>query len=148
MQSSKVQTHAAERPETPALPTTGDDAPTRIEMPGHEFPTSVYLSIIGAFAWMLATAWLAFSAADGTDLDLGMVTVLTLMFFGIPLAMHHTSVRSASDVPKSMRQFMHASVDTYTGEMPARQAWLEVVMIPVALALAATLIGTVYVLAG
>ena len=120
---------------------------TGIEIPGHEFPSAVYLTIFGAFAWMLLVAWLAFAAADGTNLDLMMVTVLGLMFFGIPLAIHHTTVRHTIEVPLSVRRFEAEPFQTYTGPMPARQAWVEVALIPVALAFAATLFGAVYWLA-
>lgn len=146
MRSLKTPTAISEFSPTPVPPAQEEDAATAIEIPGHEFPTVVYLSIIGAFAWMLAIAWIAFASADGTDLDLGMVTMLALMFFGIPLAMHHTSLRSTHEVPMRVRQFMRTSFDTYTGTMPAAQAWIEVAIIPVALALAATVFGLVYIL--
>jgi hypothetical protein len=114
-------------------------------MPGEEFPAGVYFSVIGAFAWMIGIAWLAFASRDGLDLDLTMVTVLAQVFFGIPLAMHHTATRSARLLPARMAGFLNSHVDTWTGEMPAGQAWLEVLLIPAALAVAATLIGSVYV---
>lgn len=114
-------------------------------MPGEEFPAGVYFSVIGAFAWMIGISWLAFASRDGVDLDLTMVTVLALVFFAIPLAMHHTAARSATLLPARMAAFLNSQVDTWTGEMPAGQAWLEVLLIPAALAVAATLIGFVYV---
>jgi hypothetical protein len=129
------------------LSPAGGDLSQPVELPGHEFPIAIYASIIGAFAWMLFVAWVAFSAADGTDLDLLIATVLGIVFFGIPIAMHHTSLRSTSDAAASMRQFMDSAFDTFTGPMPARQAWLEVALIPVALAIAATLFGIVYLAA-
>lgn len=119
-----------------------------IEIPGQEFPSAVYLTIFGAFAWMLLVAWFAFAAPDGTNLDLMMVTVLGLMFFGIPLAIHHTTVRHTIEVPLTVRRFEAEPFQTYTGPMPAWQAWAEVALIPVALAFAATLFGAVYWLVG
>ncbi len=114
-------------------------------MPGGEFPGGVYMSVIGAFAWMIGIAWLAFAAPDSTDLDLTVATALAAVFFAIPLAMHHTAVRSSTLAPPRMAEFLKSHVDTWTGEMPAGQAWFEVVLIPGSLALAATLIGFVYV---
>ncbi|MFA5897966.1 MAG: hypothetical protein WC829_02515 [Hyphomicrobium sp.] len=122
-----------------------DNLSTAISLPGHELPTAVYASVIGAFAWMLAVAWLVFSSPGGTNLDLGIVSVLALMFFAIPLAMHHTSLHSTRQSTTSLHQFLRTSFDSYTGAMPAAQAWIEVAIIPVGLALAATLIGIVYV---
>jgi hypothetical protein len=115
-------------------------------MPGSEFPTVVYLSVAAAFAWMLGAAWLAFGTNIGTDLDLTMVTVLGTVFLAIPAAMHHTAATRYSFAPKPMAGFLSSQVDTATGWMPAGQAWLEVMLIPAALALAATLIGGVYLL--
>jgi len=115
-------------------------------MPGSEFPPAIYFSVAGAFAWMLGAAWLAFGTNVGTDLDLTMVTVLAFVFLGIPTVMHHTAATRYPSVPTPMAAFLSSQVDTATGWMPARQAWLEVMLIPAALALAATLIGGVYVL--
>jgi hypothetical protein len=42
--------------------------------PGGEFPAGVYMSVIGAFVWMIGMAWVAFASRDGTDLDLLVVT--------------------------------------------------------------------------
>jgi len=75
-----------------------------------------------------------------------MVTVLALVFLGIPTIMHHTAATRYRSVPKPIAGFLSSQVDTATGWMPARQAWLEVMLIPLALALAATLIGGVYVI--
>jgi hypothetical protein len=124
-----------------------DHTAAAIDIPGHEFPSAVYITILGAFAWMLVVAWLAFSSPEGTDLDLGVATVLAFMFFGIPLAIHRTSMRRTGETPLSVRRFRSAPFDTFTGPMPAWQAWMEVALIPVALATAATLFGYVYAFA-
>jgi hypothetical protein len=115
-------------------------------MPGSEFPKAIYFSVAGAFAWMLGAAWLAFGTSAGTGLDLAMATVLALVFLGIPTAMHHTAATRHPCEPKPMAGFLASQVDTCTGPMPGHQAWLEVALIPIALALAATLIGGVYAL--
>jgi hypothetical protein len=58
--------------------------------------------------------------------------------------MHHTALRDAAPAPANMAEFLKSQVDTWTGAMPAGEAWLEMLLIPAALALAATLIGFVY----
>jgi len=118
-----------------------------LTMPGAEFPSAVYVTVIAAFAWMLVMAWLAFSSSDGTDLDLGIATGFALVFFGVPLAIHHMVAHLTHRAQIPMRKFLAAPFDTFTGEMPPRQAWLEVAIIPISLAIAATLIGTVFLLA-
>jgi hypothetical protein len=47
-----------------------------------------------------------------------------------------------------MSKFLKSEVDTFTGPMPAKQAWIEIMIIPLALAAAATLIGAAHVLVG
>jgi hypothetical protein len=116
-------------------------------LPGAEFPTALYVSVAGAFAWMFGFSWLAFGlGGGGVGLDLTMVTVLATVFLAIPFAMYHTASTRFPSVPKRMAAFLQSPIDTYTGPMPPGQAWLEVLLIPGALALAATLIGTVYML--
>ncbi len=138
----------AQLPMAPAQSALPPGVQRGIEIPGQEFPSAVYLTILGAFAWMLFVAWFAFAAPDGTNLDLMMVTVLGLMFFGIPLVIHHTTVRHTIKEPLTVRRFESQPFQTYTGPMPAWQAWAEVALIPVALAFAATLFGIVYWLVG
>lgn len=116
------------------------------KMPGGEFPTAIYVSVAGAFAWMLGAAWYAFGTTTGTDLDLAIITVLGIVFLGIPAALHHTAATRYPPAPKRMGDFLSSQVDTATGPMRGGQAWLEVMLIPLALAIAATLIGGVYVL--
>ena len=116
-------------------------------LPGSEFPIALYVSVAGAFAWMFGFSWLAFGdGGGGVDLDLTMVTVLAIVFLAIPSAMYHTASTRFTSVPKRMAAFLQSPIDTYTGPMPPGQAWLEVLLIPGALALAATLIGAVYML--
>jgi hypothetical protein len=128
-----------------------DDKPTApvIEtMPGDEFPHGVYIAVFAAYLWMIGTAWADFAAPNGVDLDLMMVTVLAAVFFGIPLALYHTARTRLVSARPPMSEFLNSQVDTFTGPMPAKQAWIEIMLIPLALAAAATLIGGVHVLVG
>ncbi|HWK32796.1 MAG TPA: hypothetical protein VNR51_03845 [Hyphomicrobium sp.] len=136
-------------PATPVPPAVlnEDDDTGALTLPGAELPSAVYITVVAAFAWMLTMAWFAFSSSDGINLDLGMATGLALMFLGVPLAIHHTATHLMHRAGMPVRTFLNAPFDTFTGEMSPRQAWLEVAMIPIALAIAATLIGTVFLLA-
>ncbi len=60
-------------------------------VPGDEFPTTVYRSMVIAFAWMMLAAWLAFGGTGGTDLDLAVATVLFAVFLALPIIMHRTA---------------------------------------------------------
>jgi hypothetical protein len=50
--------------------------------------------------------------------------------------------------PAERLRIATAHVETATGSLPAWRAWIEVLLIPVALAIAATLIGAAYLAAG
>jgi hypothetical protein len=115
-------------------------------VPGDEFPVAIYRSIVIAFAWMMAAAWLAFGGAGGTDLDLAVATVLFVVFLALPIIMHRTASNRHDHEPHPAPQrFRSSQIEIATGTLSGREAWLEVLLIPTALALAATLIGGAYV---
>ena len=114
------------------------------EVPGDELPQAVYRSVVAAFAWMMLMAWIAFGRGMEPDFALGFASLLMIVFLGILLfiqttARHHMKVRQ-----EPVDEFLTGDVDTATGSMPGRAAWIEIAIIPAALALAATLIGFVY----
>ena len=118
-------------------------------VPGDEFPTTVYRSIVVAFAWMMVAAWVAFGGTTGTDLDLAIATVLFVVFLALPIMMHRTAANRQGHEPRPVSQrFWSSQVEIATGALSGREAWLEVLVIPVALAIAATLIGAAYVFLG
>jgi hypothetical protein len=115
-------------------------------VPGREFPRVVYISILASFGWVVLASWYAFGSGGGIDLDLGFVTLIFAMFLGIPVILHGVGLRWTHSKPKAFDDFWEHSVGTATGDLPAGQAWIQVLMIPLALAVAATLIGIVHVL--
>lgn len=115
---------------------------------GAEFPAAVYESIVIAFGCMLAAAWLTFGGRTDSDVDLGVVTILCAVFLMLPVLMYRTGA-TRSDVKRTnMKQFLSARFETATGALPAREAWLQVALIPIALAVAAMLFGGVYAWVG
>jgi hypothetical protein len=117
-------------------------------LPGDEFPRGVYIGVFAAYLWMFGTAWAGFAAPGGTDLDLMMATVLAVVFFGIPFALYRTARTRLISARPRISDFLNSHVDTFTGPMPAKEAWIEIMLIPLALAAAATLIGGAHVLVG
>ncbi len=113
--------------------------------PGDEFPPAVYRSVVIAFGWMMLSAWLAFGGTMGTDLDLAVATVLCAIFLALPIFMHRSASGGLDRSSQSVGRFLVSRVDTWTGLIPGREAWLQVILIPAGLALAATLIGGVFV---
>ena len=135
------------RSETMDTLETGQE-PSEGSLPGAEFPLAVYGSVLAGFAWMLLAAWLVFGTNAGTNLDLAVITVLGTVFLGIPVVMFRTAV-SQNRIPRPRwSEFLSSSVDIATGPLPGWQAWLQVILIPAALAIAATLVGGAYALLG
>lgn len=94
---------------------------------------------------MMVAAWLAFGGLSGTDLDLAIATALCIVFLALPMIMHRTaSSRQDHEPHPAPQQFLSSQVQIATGTLAGREAWLQVMLIPFALALAATLIGGAY----
>jgi hypothetical protein len=115
-------------------------------IPGGELPVFVYVSVLAAFGWIMLASWVAFARDMDADLPLGIAVVLGVVFFALPVIIRHAAV--AFSHPRRQRQgeFLAAPVETATGPLSGADAWLQVLIIPLALALAATLIGAAYVL--
>ena len=110
-------------------------------VPGTELPIAVYGSVFAAFIWVMVAAWIAFGNGADADLSLGMATVLTTVFFALPVLVRLTAKSHADTTRDKERDFLASPVETATGTLTGASAWLQVLLIPAALALAATLIG-------
>ncbi len=124
------------KPATEEAPRSGYGA-----VPGAELPTFVYISVVAAFGWVLLASLLAFAHQMDADLALGMASVLGIVFFGLPIIIHHAAVTFSHPKAERPREFLAVPVDTATGPLSGASAWLQVLIIPLSLALAATLIG-------
>ena len=112
-----------------------------VAIPGSEMPAAVYVSVFAAFMWVLVASWVAFAREGDADLLLGVAVVLAVVFFALPLLIHRTA-KSRAEVEREARgDFLSSPVHTATGPLTGSSAWLQVVLIPASLALAATLIG-------
>ncbi len=129
--------------------TSGAEAPSTYRSGfGEELPVAVYRSVLLGFAVMLLIAWMSFGGFVGTDLDLVVVTVLFAVFLLLPVIMHRTAAARAEGQQPDLKRFLASPFETATGPLAAREAWLQIALIPVALAIAAILIGGVYDWAG
>jgi hypothetical protein len=103
---------------------------------------------IGATMWFLLVTWLSFATGGEIDWDLVVVTLFIVIFFTLFLL---TASFAARD-PRwhlrdtSFREFLKSEVGTATGTMRGRDALIEIALVPVSLAFAATVIGLVVVL--
>ncbi len=114
-------------------------------VPGSELPTFVYVTVFAAFAWILLASWVAFAGDADADLPLSFVVVLALVFFGLPVLVYLTAKHRARK-QAGQGDFLTAPVETWTETLAGGSAWLQILLIPAALALAATLIGAVNLL--
>jgi hypothetical protein len=115
-------------------------------LPGAEFPKTVYRSVVGAFGFILLASWAAFGGGEDSDLALGFASVLTVVFFAIPIIMRKTAAAHSDDKLTALDEFLHSPVEIATGTLTGAEAWLQILIIPLALAFAAAAIGTVYVI--
>jgi hypothetical protein len=133
----------------PARQTDTQDAPRSGygSVPGAEFPSFVYISVLAAFAWIMLASWLAFAGDMDAALVLAVGVVLAIVFFALPIIIVRVAAAN-SPVRRNMpHDFLSSPVETATGPLRGSSAWLQVLLIPSALALAATLIGVAYILA-
>ena len=122
------------------------------EEPGLRKPeTGVHPAAIGialaATLWFIAVTWVSFARGAEVDWDLVVVTLFFVFFFGLFL---FTATYALKD-PRwrqrdtSLREFLRSEVGTATGPMSGRDVMLEIAVMPLSLALAATLIGVVWI---
>lgn len=105
---------------------------------------------IGAVLWFLAVTWLAFAGSAETD----FLLVIVILFFGLFLGLFLlTASYTVSDQrwpvrETSLRKFLTSDVGIGSGTMRGRDVLIEIALVPVALAFAATLIGLAWVIFG
>lgn len=123
-------------------------------LPGEEFPLAIYGTIVLAYCWMLGATWLAFGGGGGdarTNLVLAIATLLVAIFIAIPIlacrtATSHLAISSTVESKRvELAQFLDSRIETEAGTLSGWETWLQVILIPVALAVAASFIGAAYV---
>ena len=98
---------------------------------------------IGASIWFLLVTWLSFAWDGETDYLLAIVTLFFAFFLVLFLfTTSYTSGDPRWDVREtSFREFLTSDVGIGGGTMRGRDVLIQIALIPVALAFAATLIG-------
>ena len=101
---------------------------------------------LSAVAWFLAVAWLDFSGGPEVDLVLAVVTGLFIMFFTLFLLTASMVINDPRwKQPKArFSEFLNDEVPIDGGTMRGRDVLIHVALLPVCLAIAATLIGLVW----
>ena len=110
-------------------------------------PVAVEIGI-GCALWFLLVVWFAFARGPEVDYLLVVVSGFFVIFFGLILL---TASYAAAD-PRWRQskagffQFLHDDVPIDGGRVRGRKVLIEICLIPVSLALAATLIGLAWVI--
>jgi hypothetical protein len=122
------------------------------EEPGFRKPqTSVHPAAIAialaAALWFIAVTWVSFARGVETDWDLVVVTLFFVFFFGLFLLTASLGLKDPRwrQRDTSFREFLKSEVGTATGPMSGRDVLLEIAVIPVSLAFAATVIGLIWI---
>lgn len=110
-------------------------------VPGAEFPASVYLTILFAYVWMLLSAWMAFGGDGEEDLILTFATILVVIIVALPALLTRMAAAQSPG-----RRALPDTVSTATGTLPMSEACVQVLLLPIILAFAATAFGLTYVL--
>jgi hypothetical protein len=107
-------------------------------------PAAVEIAV-AATIWFLAVTWLAFASGPEIDYLLVIVTLFFVIFFTLFLltASYSLHDKRCPVQDTSFREFLNSTVGTATGDERGRDVLIEVALVPVSLALAATLIGLV-----
>src|SRR5262245_59550901 len=84
-------------------------------LPGEELPRAVYGSVIAAFGAIVVISWLAFGGSGDADLALGFATVLTVVFFALPILLRKTAAVRSPQGRAQDDDFLHSSVEVATG---------------------------------
>jgi hypothetical protein len=105
---------------------------------------------IGATVWFLLVTWLAFAHGAETDFVLVVVILFFAFFLGLFLL---TASFSANDARWPVRdtnfhEFLGSDIRIGSGTLPGHEVLIQIALLPVALALAATLIGLAWVIFG
>jgi hypothetical protein len=98
---------------------------------------------LGGAVWFIAVSWLYFAWGRHVDLALAVATGFFIMFFTLFLIMAAGIIKDPRWLQHrvNFRKFLRSDVPTYTATMRGRDALIEITLIPVALAFAATIIG-------
>jgi hypothetical protein len=124
--------------------TPPDPSPRAAQTDVH--PVAIEVALAAAL-WFIAVTWVSFARGAEVDWDLVVVTLFFIFFFALFLftASHALKDSRWRQRKTSFREFLDSEVGTDTGPMRGREVLLEIAVIPISLAFAATLIGVIWI---
>jgi hypothetical protein len=105
---------------------------------------------IGAIIWFLGVTWIAFAGEGGIDLNLAIVTLFCAIFVSLFLLVASFTEGDSRWPTRqtSLHAFLDSDVAIGSGTMRGRDVLIEIALVPVVLAFAATLIGLAWMIFG
>jgi hypothetical protein len=145
---ARPETHEAEATGTVEAPEASSAERMQVSETGvHPVAAKV---AIGAAVWFLVVTWLSFAWGGEIDFLLAIVILFFAFFIGLFLLTASYSVNDPRWPVRetSFREFLDSDVRIGSGTMRGRDVLIEIATMPIALALAGTLIGLAWVIFG
>ena len=111
---------------------------------GTEVHGAVFLIAGLAYGWVLLVAWFAFGQNNAVHLDLSIVTVIFAVFMGVAGLAYGVAHTHLHKKLPSWDEFVWSKISVATGAISGWEAGLQIMIIPMALAVAATIFGIIY----
>jgi hypothetical protein len=117
---------------------------------GEELHPRVYTSVVLAFAWIVGIAWLEFGFERSTEAAwiATVAVVIAIVFLNIPFILRHANGTRPRGHKQDMEDFLWSNFETATGSLRGWEAYVQIMTIPLSLAIAATLLGLIWTLVG
>lgn len=119
---------------------------------GHNLPVANVLPlaapvlVVAAYTGIIAAFWLSFAADTSASLSIAVSTAYGIVFFGVPYFMLRTASKHGQGGRRPpLSEFLHGDFDTIYGRLNGRAAFIQVILIPIVLALGSFAIGIIYV---
>ena len=91
-------------------------------LPGEEFPRALYRSVVASFAAIVLISWFDFGGDADAELVLGFASVLTIVFFALPILVRKTAAARSIRAPREDTDFLHSRVEIATGTISGAEA--------------------------
>jgi uncharacterized SAM-binding protein YcdF (DUF218 family) len=112
-----------------------------------ELPPRVWLLLLGAYLTILGLLWLGFGTSTEGVIVLVVDTVFFAAFFTAPWVVMQIARATGQVEGGGFAEFLRRGLDTPSGQLTARDAMLQVALVPVALAFGIAAIALIAFLA-
>ncbi len=118
--------------------------------PGHSVHPLVIRAAVVASVWFVIAMAISFSGGIEADYLLAVVIGFSVIFFTLVLSLaRYAAAHAPGGAPDdSLDEFLDEDVAINTGSVSGKEALVQVLMLPIALAIGATMIGFIFVVSG